>query len=85
MVEDNPKMNELEELASFCAKNDEIYIYGHDVVQKMISKYLAMANIRIKGFIMPEIRESDRAWEPFPIYTLVEAQNRGGGTERKLA
>lgn len=27
MVEDNPKMNELEEMISFCKKNKEIYIY----------------------------------------------------------
>lgn len=76
MVEDNPKMNELEEIISFCKKNKYIYIYGHDVVQKMISKYLYYSEISINGFIMPEIRECDRISEPFDIINLPELSKK---------
>ena len=31
MVEDNPKMNELEELNAFVRSHPYIYIYGHDI------------------------------------------------------
>ena len=71
-----PKMNELEEMISFCKKNKEIYIYGHDTVQKMISKYLYYSEISISGFIMPEIRECDRINEPFDIINLPELRRK---------
>ena len=72
MIEDNPRMNELEELVEFCKKHKKIYIYNHDLTQKLISKYLWMSNIVIQGFIMCEIHDSDKAAEPFPILNLVE-------------
>lgn len=74
MVEDNPRMNELEELIEFCKKYDKIYIYDHDIVQRMISKYLYMSEIQIQGFIKPETRECDKINEPFPVLNLTEAK-----------
>lgn len=71
MIEDNPKMAELDELIDFCQKNKSIYIYGHQLVQKMISKYLWMSNIKIQGFILPEIKEGERINEPFSLFNLV--------------
>ena len=70
MIEDNPRMNELEELIRFCGTGHAIYIYQHDLTQKLISKYLWMSEISIKGFIMPEVREKDTINEPFPIIPL---------------
>lgn len=72
MVEDNPRMNELERMADFCEMHKYIFIYRTDCTQKLISKYLHMADIRIQGFIKPEVYEGDRANEPFPIYNFPE-------------
>ena len=70
MVEDNPKQNELEELINFINSGTYKYIYRHDVTEKMISKYLFMADINIDGFIMPEVCEADYVNEPFPILSI---------------
>lgn len=75
MIEDNPRMNELEELKKFCGINNDIYIYQHDLTQMLISKYLWMAQIPIKGFIKPEVRYSDIINEPFPIIPLAEVKH----------
>lgn len=72
MVEDNPRMNELERMADFCDKYEYIFIYRTECTQKLISKYFHMAGIRIQGFIKPEVYEGDRANEPFPIYNFPE-------------
>lgn len=72
MVEDNPRMSELERMAGFCDKYEYIYIYRTESTQKLISKYLWMSNIKIEGFIKPEVYEGDRAREPFPIINFVE-------------
>lgn len=79
MVEDNPLMNELEELVDFCSRFKEIYIYGHSSTQMLISKYLHYAQIRIQGFIMPEVQTCDQAGEPFPIFNFLEMKKRIGG------
>lgn len=71
MVQDNPIMNELEQLIRFCRTHDEIYIYGHDLPQRLFSKYLAMSNLPITGFLVPEINEEDIANEPFPVLNLL--------------
>ena len=71
MVEDNPKMNELEELHHFCKKYN-IYIYGHDITSMNVSKYLYFSGVKIKGFIKPEVLQCDIASEPFPIVNLAE-------------
>lgn len=79
MVEDNPKMNELEELYEFAGggyDKYEIYIYNCGLTQKMISKYLYYAKIKIKGFIMSEVRACDIENEPFPIVTLASMQKK---------
>lgn len=34
MVEDNPRMNELEEMVNFCENHEAIYIWGHDITKK---------------------------------------------------
>ena len=86
MVQDNPVMNELEEMANFCTsghrkgffkkkRETRLYIYGHDEVHRMISKYLHYAEIRIDGFLMAHVRECDRYGEPFPIISLSELPN----------
>jgi len=72
MIEDNPRMNELERLSAFCAAHESIFIYRTESVQKLISKYLWMADIKLYGFIKPEVYEADRAHEPFPILNLPE-------------
>ena len=74
MEQDNPRMDELEQLKKFCGKND-IYIYEYDLTQRLISKYLRMAQIPIKGFIVPEVHGSDIINEPFPIIPLVEVKH----------
>ena len=74
MIEDNPRMNELERMADFCASHDYIFIYRTESVQKLLSKYLWMSDIRIQGFIKPEVYEGDRANEPFPIYNFPEVK-----------
>ena len=53
----------------------DVYIYRHDLAQILISKYLWMAQIPIKGFIMPEVRERDTASEPFPIIPLGDVKS----------
>lgn len=72
MIEDNPLMSELERMIAFCKAHEHIYIYRTDELQKLISKYFAMSQIRIEGFIKPEVFEGDRAIEPFPIYNFYE-------------
>lgn len=72
MVEDNPRMNELDEMVQFISSCKEWYIYGHDTVQKMLSKYLFFSKLPISGFVMPEVRACDKDGEPFPILTLPE-------------
>ena len=47
MVEDNPKMNELEALYGFVMSHkDQIYIYGHDITAMNVSKYLFYADVK---------------------------------------
>ena len=72
MVEDNPKMSELERMVEFCKSHKYVYIYRTEPVQKLISKYMFMSELKIEGFIKPEVYEGDRVHEPFPIYNLAE-------------
>lgn len=72
MVEDNPKMIELEEMKEFCDRCEYIYIWGHNMQSMLISKYLFMSEIKITGFVMPIVRDCDRYNEPFPIETLAK-------------
>ncbi len=72
MVEDNPRQNELEELVSFCKSFSLIYIWEHDSVQRLISKYLHFAEIRIQGFIKSRVQSCDQEGEPFLVITLLE-------------
>ncbi len=72
MVEDNPRQNELEELVSFCKSFPLIYIWEHDTVQRLISKYLHFAEIRIQGFVKSRVQSCDQEGEPFPVITLLE-------------
>lgn len=60
MVEDNPKMIELEEMKEFCDRCEYIYIWGHNMQPMLISKYLFMSEIKITGFVMPIVRDCDR-------------------------
>lgn len=56
LIDDIPRMNELEDLCHFCiedCKND-VYIYEYGHTQRMIAKYLRMSDILIKGFIVQE-------------------------------
>ena len=76
MVQDNPKMNELEEMIQFCKDCKEVFIYRHDLVQKMISKYLCDSEMPIDGFIMPEVTECDKTGEPFLIINLYELSKK---------
>lgn len=71
MVIDNPRMEELETLMQFCSKYANIYIYGHDGPQRLLSKYLAMAGRPITGFIVSEVMPGDRVNEPFPVIDLL--------------
>lgn len=72
MIEDNPRMSELERLSAFCAAHEKVFLYQTEPTQKLISKYLWMADIKLDGFIKPEVYEGDRAHEPFPILNLPE-------------
>ncbi len=76
MVEDNPNQNELEELAAFCKKFPNIYIYEHESTQRLISKYLHFAQIKIQGFVKPEVSDCDRAGEPFPVINLLQLKEK---------
>lgn len=64
MVEDNPNQRELEEMALFCRKFSKIFIYEHNATQRLISKYLYWAQIKIEGFIKPEVSDCDQIGEP---------------------
>ena len=59
-----------------CSNKHEIYIYNHDLTQKMISKYLYYAQIRISGFVMAEVREHDKENEPFPVVALASLKRK---------
>ena len=72
MVKDNPKMNELERMHEFCCVHKFVFLYRTELTQKLISKYFWMSGIRLQGFIKPEVYESDRANESFPIYNFPE-------------
>lgn len=72
MIEDNPRMSELERLSEFCTAHQNVFLYRTEPTQKLISKYLWMAGIPLYGFIKPEVYEADRAHEPFPILNLPE-------------
>lgn len=72
MVEDNPRMNELERMAAFCRSHPYTFLYRTEPVQKLISKYLWMSGLKLYGFIKPEVYEGDRAGEPFPIMNFPE-------------
>lgn len=72
MIEDNPKMNELEDLVKFCLGGGKVFIYGHDITAMNVSKYLFFSEIKIEGFIKPEIYESEKIIEPFPMVGIVE-------------
>lgn len=72
MVEDNPRMSELERMAAFCEEHEYIFLYRTEPTQKLISKYLWMSQIKIYGFIKPEVYEADRYNEPFPILNFPE-------------
>lgn len=52
MVEDNPRMNELEDFAHFCRSFPFIYIYGYEFPQKQIAKYLTLSRLRINGYLV---------------------------------
>lgn len=72
MIEDNPRMNELERMAEFCAMHKYIFLYRTEEDQKLISKYFHMSDIKIQGFVKPEVYELDRVNEPFPIINFPE-------------
>lgn len=72
MVEDNPNQRELEEMALFCRKFPKIFIYEHNPTQRLISKYLYWAQIKIEGFIKPEVSDCDQIGEPFKVYNFLE-------------
>ena len=76
MVEDNPMMNELERMAEFIKSHRHVFIYRTEPTQKLISKYLHMAELKIDGFIKPEVYEGDRVNEPFPIWNFVQIRNK---------
>ena len=71
MVEDNPRMNELESLAAFCNTHARIYIYGHDWPQRLLGKYLVMAGLNFTGYIMAEVPPEEQCGEPFPIINIL--------------
>lgn len=77
MVIDNPKMNELESLVEFCRKHEKIYIYGHGINQRLISKYLYMADIKIDGFLVSEIMPDDKVNEPFDVINILSVPKFG--------
>ena len=76
MVNDNPLMSELERMADFCRETPKVFIYQLGETQKLISKYLAMSDLHIAGFIKPEVYEGDRANEAFPIYNFAELHRK---------
>lgn len=85
MVEDNPKMNELEALYGFVMSHkDQIYIYGHDITAMNVSKYLFYADVKIRGFIKPEIYEADTACEPFPIVNFHDIEKLPKRVKRQI-
>lgn len=77
MIEDNPRMNELEEMVRFIGRDKKVYIYQHDLMQRLISKYLYMSGIPIQGFIKPEVCEADTVNEYFPVISLAHLQALG--------
>ena len=64
-------MNELEEMVNFYKDHDEIWIWGHDIEQRLFSKYFAMSHMPITGFLVPEVRKEDRFKEPFPVINVI--------------
>lgn len=74
MVEDNPRMDELEELVQFCHTYRNIYIYGHGESQRLLSKYLVMSQIKISGFIVPEILLDDYKGELLPVVNILSVK-----------
>lgn len=83
MVEDNPRMIELEEMVSFCNRYKYTYIYDHQMPSMLLSKYFFMSQIKIDGFIMPIVRDCDRYNEPFPILTLSELGGHSSHAKRQ--
>ncbi len=84
MVQDNPLMNELEQLINYCRAHEEIYIFGHDLPQRLFSKYLAMSCLPVTGFLVPEVREEDMIGEPFPVINLMDYTPRPHFDRKKL-
>lgn len=75
MVEDNPRMNELERMAGFCAAHEYVFLYRTDTTQRWISKYFCMSDITLQGFIKPEVFERDRTNVTLPIYNFPELRS----------
>ncbi len=72
MYADNPKIDEIEELAKFCQNHQHVFIYQREQNQRMIAKYLNMAELPIRGYVLPEVLQEDRGWDKYPIYSLPE-------------
>lgn len=52
MVENIPKMDEIEGIARFCRSFPFVYIYGYELPQKRIAKYLSLSQLKINGYLV---------------------------------
>ena len=87
MAEDNSLMAKWEELTDFIqlhAEGNPVYIYGHELVHKMIAKYLSISEIKISGFILSEVREVDKGNEKFPVTSLSRIKEESNAKKIKV-
>jgi MoaA/NifB/PqqE/SkfB family radical SAM enzyme len=83
MIDDQPHVNEIENMINFCNKFTHIYIYGCGENQEYLLKFLDMCNVKVDGYIVssPERRsaydESNPnnprlAYRKLPIFLIEE-------------
>ena len=52
MVNEQPRMNELEDMIKFCKKYKNVYIWGDCHKRELLLKYLNFAGIEVTAFVV---------------------------------
>lgn len=72
MIQDHPKMSELEKMAVFCKQYPQIFIFGTADRQQLIAKYMKMAKLHFNGYLRSRANPDNNWNDPdLPILDIL--------------
>ncbi|MDE6015533.1 MAG: radical SAM protein [Acetatifactor sp.] len=80
VINELPHYYELQDMFDFCAKYENLYIYGTAYEQEMLLKYFDMSGIKIDGFVVTQGEEDERefVYRQLPVRNIHDVMKEKG-------